>query len=492
MTFSKVIFYCCFGFLFGVFVASFIALNFIFYFLFLISALIILTVFYKRKICVIGLCALAFLFGIFWEERFEAEIVPQKEDIHYYNEKGEFIVEGIITKELQEKEKSVEATVKVKRVNNKFVNGNLLIFLEPGSDIKYGDKVLLKGKIKEPKNFTPDFNYKEYLRAKRIYSVMFYPEIKILERNKGNPILAKIFSFKEKLKKRAKILPPPEGAILSAIVLGDKSRISNELKERLSITGLSHIVAISGMHIMIILEIFFLTFIWIGFWRREATIFSLLILFFYILLIGAPPSAIRAGIMGAILYVGWTIGRLTQSTRSLVFAATAMVLLNPLILTRDVGFQLSFLATIGIIYFYPIFEEKLSAKNSKLKQLICLTFSAQILCLPILIFNFGNIPIFAPIANIFVVPLLPFLIISGFSFLIITFFSSSFAYYLSFFLKVGFSFVIFVINKISLISFASFTPKIPYFILFLFYFLVFLALLFVKSKNLEIVYEKGN
>ncbi|MDD5551950.1 MAG: ComEC/Rec2 family competence protein [Candidatus Pacebacteria bacterium] len=486
MTFSKVFFYFCIAFLFGTFLASFFTPNFIFYLLFLVTGFIIFIVFYKRKLAIIGLCLLVFLFGAFWQEKFESEIFPTEKDIHYYNNKGKFSVEGIILKELQNKEKSIEATIKVERVGEKVVKGNLLAFLEVGSKVKYGDKILLKEEIKEPENFTPEFNYKEYLRGKRIYSLMFYPEIKVLSSNHGNSVLSIIFLFKEQLKERAKILPTPEGAILSAITLGDKSRLSDNFKEKLSVSGLSHIVAISGMHIMIILGIFLFFFLFLGFWRREATIFSLILLFFYILLIGMSSSAIRAGIMGIFLYIGWAIGRLSRSVRSIVFAATAMVILNPLILARDVGFQLSFLAALGIIFLLPIFEKWLKAENSEIKKLICLTLAAQVLCLPVLIFNFGKIPVLAPISNILVVPFLPTLLISGFLFLTLALFSPYLAIYLSFVLKIIFSFVVFVVNFISSLPVATISFKIPIVFILVFYFIIGTLLFRKKRKILQL------
>jgi competence protein ComEC len=491
MTFSKAFFYFCIAFLFGVFLASFFIPNFWFYFFILVLGLIIFVVFYKKNIAILGLCFIFLLFGVFWEEKFEREIIPSPNYIHYFNGAGESIIEGTVLKDPQEKEKSNEVVMRVEKVNGNFVKGKLLALLGVEDEVKYGDRVLLKGKIQEPKNFTPDFNYKEYLRARRIYSVVFYPEIKVLSHNKGNYFLSRIFSLKDVLKEKAKILPPPEGAILSAITLGDRSRISDNLNEKLSITGLSHIVAISGMHIMIILEIFFLSFIFLGCWRREATIFSLLILFFYILLIGAPTSAIRAGIMGAFLYFGWMFGRLSQSSRSIVFAATAMVFANPLILTRDVGFQLSFLATLGIIYFYPIFEKKFKAEDSKIKKLICLTLSAQILCLPILVFNFGRIPILAPLSNILIVPLLPALLVFGFSFLILSLIFPFLGLFFSFVCKIIFSWVVFVINLISSLPFSSVVLKIPFFAALVFY--LFLSILLIKYKKRNFpFYEKRN
>lgn len=481
MNFSKTFFYFCIAFLTGVFLASFFTPNFLFYFIFLISGLTFFIVFYKKKAAIFGFCLLVLVFGAFWEEKFEKEINPTPQDIHYYNGKGEISIEGIVVKEPQEKENSIEIFVNVRKTEDKFVKGNLLVFLESGSNVKYGDKVFLRGKVEAPDNFTPEFDYKEYLRGKRIYSLTFYPEVKVLSSGNGSFVLAGIFSLKERLKRGAEILVVPEGAILSAITLGDKSRISEEFKEKLSIAGLSHIVAISGMHIMIILETFFLFFIFLGFWRKQATILSLLILFFYILLIGAPASAVRAGIMGGLLYFGWAMGRLLQSSRSIVFAASAMVTVNPLILVRDVGFQLSFLATLGIIYFYSIFEKKLRVEGSKIKELICFTLAAQILCLPLLIFNFGKIPVLAPLSNVLVVPLLPVLLISGFLFLILTTVFPYFSIYFSFLLKIIFSFVVFVVNFISLLPISAVSLKVPFFFALVFYAIVGF-LLFKKNK----------
>lgn len=498
MTFSKIFFYCCIAFLFGVFLSSFYVFSFLFYFLFLILGIFFFFVFYKRNIAVVGICLLVFLFGIFWAEKFEREIFPKCDvvsklqddfevcDIHYYNNKKAAFVEGIVVKDPQEKEKSVEVLISVQKINNKPTRGDLLAFLEIGNKVKYGDMVLLKGDLKTPENFTPDFNYKEYLRGKRIYSLVFRPELKVLSSGNGNPILERIFSFKRRLKDNAKILPLPEGAILSAITLGDKSRLSDNFKEKLSVSGLSHIVAISGMHIMIILEIFLLFLIWLGLWRREATIFSLVLLFFYILLIGAPASAIRAGIMGMFLYIGWAIGRLSQSSRSIVFAATGMVIFNPLILTRDVGFQLSFLAALGIIYFYPIFEKKFRAKGSKIKELICLTLAAQILCFPILIFNFGRVSVFAPFSNILVVPLLPILLISGFLFLILSVISSFLGLFLSFIVSFLFSWVVFVASFVYSLPFSSFSLKISGIFVLIFYVVVGIFILKRQRKLYQI------
>lgn len=510
MSFSKIFFYSCIFFLGGVFAGSFLSLSFPRSFLSVfIFSLILLIIFYcyaeksdfKNYIkgaAAFAICLLFFLFGSFWEEKFEAEIMPGPNDIHYFNDKGEIVLNSIILQEIKKKAKSNQIIAEAEEIidsgdtlHSIKVKGKILITLPRFAGFNYGDRIQIKGELKTPKNFTSDFNYKEYLRKEKIYSTMYDPEINLISSGNGNMFFAKIFSLKEKLKKTAKVLFPPEGAILSAITLGDKSRLSQSFKDKLARSGLSHITAISGMHIMVLFGIFIFILLWLGFWRWQATTLTVLILAFYILMIGAPPSAIRAGIMGGLLYFGWTLGRLNQSSRTIVFAATGMVFLNPLILTRDIGFQLSFLASLGIIYLFPIFEKWLRAEDSKAKQLIALTFAAQIFCFPILVFNFGQFSILAPISNLLAVPLLPFLLGGGFLYLILgTIFPFS-ALSLSFILQVPFAYLAGIVEFISSFSFSAVALNIHW--IFILFFYAFLGwFIFRNRKYANAKYEKRN
>lgn len=438
---------------------------------------------------VITLCFLVFLFGFFWEESFEREIVPQKDDIHFFNEKGKIEFEGIISQEPKKGKRSNQLIINTEKVviNQDFysVKGKVLTILPLGSSYPYGAKVRILGELKTPRNYKKelsDFDYKEYLRKDRIYSIIYYPEIELISLGQGNKFYEMIFSLKEKFKKTAEILLFPEGAILAAMVLGDKSRISQDLEEKFSLSGLSHVVAISGLHIIILFEIFLFIFLAFGLWRSQATILSLFLVIFYIFLVGAPFSAIRAGIMGGILYLGYSLGRLNSSARALIFAATSMVFFNPLILTRDIGFQLSFLASLGIIYLFPIFKKWY--QRSKIKELIFLTLSAQIFCLPILVFNFGKFPIFSPISNLLVVPLSSYLLAFGLGFLIIGTLFPFLAVFLSFLIWPFFHWMIWVANKTA----SSFTIEISGIFILIFYSLLgFFIFWFYKNKQKRII-----
>lgn len=492
MSFSRGVFWICLGFLSGVFLASFFNPGFYFYFIFFLGGLIFISVFYKRSLSFGGIIIFGFLFGIFWEEKFEGEIVPRCDekrcDIHFFNEKGEIAFEGSIIEEPEEKQKSLQIKLEARNLvakdKEKALRGKVLLVLGPGSDLKYGQVLRVKGRLQTPKSLAQDFNWPEYLRKERVYSTMFEPETEVISQEEGNKFKAKLLVLKSKLKEKARSLSPPEGAILSAMTLGDKSRISEDLKAKLSRSGLAHIVAISGLHIMILFEIFLSLFLIFGLWRKEATFLTLFFIALYILMIGAPASALRAGIMGGLLYLAKALGRLNQSSQAIVFAASAMLFQNPLILARDVGFQLSFLAILGIIYLAPVLKSYLK-NDSQIKSLLAITFSAQVFTLPLVVFNFGNLPFLALISNILVLPLLPFLLGASFFYLLLSLAFSWLSLPLSFFLEVPYLYLIKVIEIAARASLSSVTLNLhPAFLLFS-YFILGIILIKISKKRKE-------
>src|SRR3990167_2660271 len=156
----------------------------------------------------------------------------------------------------------------------------------------------------------------------------------------------------------------------------------------------------------------------LGLWRGQAFYISVIFIWLYIILTGFPASGIRAGIMGSLFLLAEKIGRQKIATRAIVMAAALMVAFNPLLLPYDVGFQLSFLASMGIIFLNPFFNSLFKIfKNNKAENLLNIvstTFSAQIFTLPIMVYNFGNISLVSPITNLLVLPIVSWLMIFGF------------------------------------------------------------------------------
>jgi competence protein ComEC len=180
-------------------------------------------------------------------------------------------------------------------------------------------------------------------------------------------------------------------------------------------------------------------------------------------MIGAPASAVRAGIMGGLLLLAQHLGRLSQATRAVVFASTFMLFLNPLLLRLDVGFQLSFLAILGIIYLQPtfsnLFKKIPNPKIFPVRTTLSTTIAAQIFTLPILVYNFGYIPLISLPANILIVPFLAPITILIFIFGISGMIFWGLGYILSWPTWLSLTYITKVVDFFSQISWASLTLK---------------------------------
>ena len=133
----------------------------------------------------------------------------------------------------------------------------------------------------------------------------------------------------------------------------------------------------TGMHVAVLAAIIMPVLIGLGFWRRQAFYFSILLIFFFIVLTGGQASTIRAGIMVSFFLLAQQLGRANVSIRGIVFAASLMLINNPLILKSDIGFQLSFLAVIGIIYLNPFLKELFSSFSRPIGVLEKLSLKSQ-------------------------------------------------------------------------------------------------------------------
>lgn len=400
MTSSKIFLYFCLSFIGGIFLSSIVTPH-----LFIIGGGLILGILlisvlqrYKKSV-VIGFCLLFLVLGI-WRLQMAWSDVEYREV-----ENISFI--GMISKEPD-----------VRESNQKLTVGNVLITTNKYPEYRYGDKLKISGDLKIPTVFE-DFNYQDYLAKDGIYSVSYYPEIKLIERNQGNFIYSAILTFKNKLRESVyQNLSPPQSSILAAMILGDKRQISQEWKEKLNYAGIRHLTAISGMHVAVLTAILMSFLIGLGLWRRQAFFFTIILISFFIIMTGLQSSAIRAGIMGGLFLLAQYLGRTKVSSQAVVLAAVVMLAQNPLLLRLDVGFQLSFLAMMGIIYLLPAFRNLFRKIPNlfQLRNIISMTLSAQIFTLPILIYNFGYFSLIAPLTNILIVPLLPFIMGLGFIF----------------------------------------------------------------------------
>ena len=267
--------------------------------------------------------------------------------------------------------------------------------------ISYGDKIKLEGKI-------------EYFKAKNGDNVAFmnYPKFEILKKGEDNLLFSLreriIYFFNSKLN-------PTHSALMLGIVFGIKEEMASQFYLNLQKTGLLHVIAASGMNVTMVGG--FLASIFSFFFKRQlALIMSILGIFFYAFMAGLEPSIVRASIMGVLVFGSQIIGRQNMSFLGLFMAGFLMLFLNPSLLL-DIGFQLSFMATLGLIFLQPAFFINKQARKMIQKSVIgedlVTTLTAQIFTLPILLVNFGTYSIWSVLVNSILLWTIPFLMVIG-------------------------------------------------------------------------------
>ena len=363
----------------------------------------------------------------------------------------------------------------IKQEENKFVlekgRENVLIFSSQIFD--YGDKLKVIGKIEKPPVFD-DFDYKGYLERKRIFVLVYQPEIEKISEKKFS-IYKSVLNLRKNLAEAIdKSYSIEQANILKAMVLGIKTEISDNLKDRLNRSGIRHLTAISGMHTIILINALMFLFLGAGLWRKQAFFLTLIFILFFVTITGFQPSTIRASIMASLLLLAQVVGRMNNPTRAIVLSALIMLLLNPFLLF-DIGFQLSFLAVMGINYLFPIFRFWLRKipKTLGLKSILIMTLSAQLFTLPILIYNFGYVSLIAPITNLLILPTLPFILIFGAISAILALFSHSLALILIFPCYILLSYLLKITNIFSSFAFSSIHLSFPWIFVIIFYSFLF-------------------
>lgn len=459
MTASKVFLYFCLSFIGGIFINSIFFVPQLIMLSFLILGILLISVFWEyKKFVVIGFCLLFLVLGI-WRHQVVSSKIENSAIKNFIGEEVTLI--GLVNKEPDIREKSTKLTIQTEKTvgetRSPSIGGRVLVTTWRYPEYQYGDELKIIGKLETPEVFE-GFNYQDYLAKDGIFAVIYFPEIELIAKNQGNFLQKSLISFKNKLEESLnKVMSRPQSAILEALFFGKEGNISKEWKEKLNLTGTRHITAVSGMNITIISAILLNFLLMLGLWRNQAFYLSIILIILYILMIGAPSSVVRAGIMAILFLTAQHFGRQSAASRAIVIAAAFMLLQNPLLLRLDVGFQLSFLAVMGLIYLQPAFSDffKKIPDFLQLRYTLTATLAAQVFTLPILVYNFGRIPIISPIANILILPTIPFITILGFIFSFLGIFWQSLAQILSWPAWLFLTYIVKIVDFSSKIPWAS-------------------------------------
>ena len=336
----------------------------------------------------------------------------------YKDDKSIISAMAVVVKGPSEGEYNYKYTVKAR--TGKYKNKKFIVYINKKNKklLEYGDLVEIKGEYSAPevaRNYK-GFDYSQYLKTLNIYGTIKVEVAKIINKNQLSPILISINNIKEKMIDNAnRNMPKRTANLLLGILIGERDNIQEDIIESFRTANLSHILAVSGAHTSyIILGITYLI-------SKSKTpkrigyIITIIILLIFIIITGASYSVVRACIM-AIVVIGAKICYRKENFFTSICISLIIILIQNPFAINDIGLKLSFMGTAGIVIFNKSitnFFIKLKIKQ-KIAEALSVTFSAQLMIMPITILNFNTISLTFFISNILASPLLGIIIIFGF------------------------------------------------------------------------------
>ncbi len=448
-------------------------------------------------------------------------------DVNYENKykeiNDEVKIKGIIIEELQEKEYKYVYTLRVETINNdnKYNNTKLILNFKKTNNkkntIKVGDEIEITTQVEKSdsaRNYR-GFDYKAYLKTKKIYGTIETDKIKIIENNKLS-FIEKLLNIVQKSIKNNlfKILGDDETALCIGILIGDRDNISEEIENNFKVSNLTHMLAISGSHITYIISALALLLGKAS--KRFTKIFTIGFLVFFMALTGFTASVIRASIMGTLILTASLFYKKSDTINNLGISSLIILIYNPYLIT-DLGFLLSYAGTIGIIFLGTPLTQKLynlinkvtnekinlqengdveinescaSISNEILKiskyrvkrlfyvilkyviNAFSITSSANIIIIPIMAYSFSTVSFTFWISNILAGPIMEIVTIFGFIVYFISLVCFPIAQFLGIFLNFFLSILLKISEISSLIPGSSIYIKTPYLIECIIYYLI--------------------
>ena len=369
----------------------------------------------------LGFTALSILFFLGYLYAFTADETKNPDHIYQCKTKIQFYT-AHISDDTQEKEKNFKTEADIREVKTEkgwqSAEGKIILYIDKKNfqQLAYGDILLIKGspeETKAPAN-PEEFDYKKYLHFNHILHQDYIKgkNYSIIQHDPDNLITqtSLLVSAKSDLVLKKFISGDNEYKIASALILGVKNNIDNDLKVAYSSTGAMHILAVSGLHVALILQILTISMGWLKFSRKTKRLLPFAIialLWFYAFITGMSASVLRAVLMFSLIILAKAFERNTNIYNTLACSAFILILWNPFFI-MDVGFQLSYVAVLGIVYFHPKIYLWYQSKNywyDKIWMISSVSIAAQLATFPLGLLYFHQFPLSFLISNLIAIPL---------------------------------------------------------------------------------------
>ncbi len=360
---------------------------------------------------------------------FRQSLVPNSSDIARHNGYSGTITGLVVSEPVARADRTLlRVASEAIFVNSENVktSGLVLVEAEGAPGAAYGDRITATGRLAPPA--TGDaFSYADYLGRQGVFSIMRNGAVAVIDSGHGSPLLSALSKLRRSVQGYiAAALPEPEAGLLTGILLGVEDGISPELDEAFSRVGAAHVIAISGFNMVIVSGIVARAMSSVfGRNKTIVTLNALSAIAVYALFVGASPGIMRAALMSGLVVIGSQLKRKTFVPSSLAFAALLLSLHDPNVLL-DVGFQLSFLAVLGL----GLFADPISARfrrllerflperhagllHAFLNEPLIVSIAAQITTLPLVALYFGRLSLAALPVNLLIVPAQTALLLLG-------------------------------------------------------------------------------
>ena len=374
---------------------------------------------------------------------------------------------------------TITGVVKDKKEKSKYtqyiIDGYLVNDYKRKYELKIGKVVSVQGKQKDlDKMEFDDFNYGRYIRSCGYKGVIYSDYFKVIGQNKFYINLGQLKMY---MRDTFRYLYKDTSNFINSFLLGMKDDLTQEENEMFSRTGTSHVIAISGLHTNIICIL--IAYVIRGINKLYKLFILMIIMVLYSIMVGFSPSIVRAVAFVAVMYLAVFLFKKRDGITTLSLIASVLIINNPYTI-YNVSFQLSFLATLSILYFNKIIKKRLKF------DIVSMTIAANILTMPIVYYVFGGIPVLSILGNIVIIPFIGIIMnLSIFSILFFEF-SLNITKVIVYINKTLINMVYYILDKLSQIEIGYIeveNPKMTYVIIY--YVLIFSYMIYRELKTMK-------
>jgi competence protein ComEC len=323
------------------------------------------------------------------------------------------VLEGVVTREPEVREQSQHLYVAT-------ADATVLVIADRYEPVAFGDRLQVSGTLVKPEAFITDlgrtFDYPGYLLARGVEYQIRYPDLARISGGEGGTVVGSLYALKAAfVTALGTVLPEPEQSLAIGLLLGVKQSLGEALEQVFRDSGIIHIVVLSGYNLMIVASFIMLVLAYVA-GLRTRVVLGIVAILLFATMVGWSATVARATIMAILALLALMLGRRYLVLRGLCVAGAVMLALNPFLLIYDVGFQLSFLATLGLIVVAPRLETALLAGAwwQPVSQFLVATVAAQVAVTPLLLYHMGEVSLVAIITNVLVLPAVPIAMLLSF------------------------------------------------------------------------------